>query len=205
MQNRQIFAQSTIMRLDSVQESDETRIPILQPFPVHRADSKIGKAQASSGTATAGQNKALVVFYAVGHCLCAGSLSVINKWALEHYAHPFALTFLQLSFASAMIFTLATCRIITWEPPNFQKMKRYLPAAAMFLVTLVGSNRILAETDVNTFVVVRATIPIFCAFLEILVLDTPIPPKLSFLMLILLVAGVAIYVQSNFIMVEKFC
>jgi hypothetical protein len=76
-------------------------------------------------------------------------------------------------------------------------MRRYAPASAMFLVTLVGSNRILAETDVNTFVVVRATIPIFCAFLEMIVLDQPCPPKMSLVMFVLLVAGVMIYVAEK--------
>lgn len=93
------------------------------------------------------------------------------------------------------------CNLIKWERPQFAKLKRYLPASAMFLVTLVGSNRILAETDVNTFVVVRATIPIFCAFLEMLVFDFPCPPKMSLLMFVFLVTGVVIYVQSNFMMV----
>ena len=146
-------------------------------------------------------SKATVIFYAVGHCVCAGSLSVINKWALQHYPYAFALTFLQLFASVIFIFALARFGLISWEPLSLTKMKRYLPAAAMFFVTLVGSNKVIGDTDVNTFVVVRSTIPIFCVFLEMFVMDIPAPPKTSFLMLVLLVAGVVIYVQSNYLMV----
>ena len=77
-----------------------------------------------------------------GHTICAGGLTVVNKWALNHYRSAFALTFVQLAFSAVFIQLVGWMGIIPLQGLNFKKVFEYAPAAAMFYITVVASNKV---------------------------------------------------------------
>lgn len=53
-----------------------------------------------------------ILFIVLGHCACAGSLTVVNKWALNNYDSAFTLTFVQLAFSAAVIQLMGWLKLV---------------------------------------------------------------------------------------------
>lgn len=159
----------------------------------------------------------MVLFFVIGHCIAASSLTVVNKLAMDHFHPPappgvpattvvdpssgvvagrsyvWTLVLIQFVFASCVTKLCGVCRLIKVEPLETKTALAYFPAAGMFMITIVAGNAVMNATNVNTFLILRALVPVPCALLETVIYSDPCPPLLSWMALTITMVGAGVY------------
>ena len=77
-------------------------------------------------------------------------------------------------------------------------MVEYAPAAAMFYITVVAANKVIQLSSVNTFIVVRSTVPVVVAVMEHFVFRKNSTLNwMSAVALLVMTLGAILYVQAS--------
>ncbi|EPS58250.1 hypothetical protein M569_16563, partial [Genlisea aurea] len=134
---------------------------------------------------------------AVGYCLSGSLLAVINKWAVTVFPYPGPLTALQYATCVLGVLTAGRLDFIQHERIDLATTVRFLPAAAMFYLSVFTNSELLLHANVDTFVVFRSATPIFVAAGESLFLSQPWPRLNTWLSLATIFGGSLIYVAAD--------
>ncbi|XP_038879504.1 GDP-mannose transporter GONST3 isoform X2 [Benincasa hispida] len=126
---------------------------------------------------------------AVGYCVSASLLSIINKWAVMKFPYPGALTALQYFTSAAGVFVCGCAGFIEHDRLDLLTMWRFLPAAIIFYLSLFTNSELLLHANVDTFIVFRSVVPIFVAIGETLFLHQPWPSMKTWFSLATILAG----------------
>jgi drug/metabolite transporter (DMT)-like permease len=146
----------------------------------------------------AGWWKELSVFgIAIGYCLSAALLSIINKWAITVFPFPGALTALQYATSAGAVYLLGRFSVLQHEDLNLRTLWRFLPAAICFYLSLFTNSELLLHANVDTFIVFRSIVPLFVAVGETVYLKQPWPSSKTWLALSIIVGGSVIYVSTD--------
>ncbi|KAJ3673604.1 hypothetical protein LUZ60_005596 [Juncus effusus] len=135
---------------------------------------------------------------AIGYCLSASLLSIINKWAVMKFPYPGALTALQYLTSVFGVIICGQLRMIEHDPLTLKTMWKFLPAAIMFYVSIFTNSELLLHANVDTFIVFRSAVPIFVAIGETLYLGQPWPSFKTWLSLSTILGGSVIYVLTDY-------
>ncbi|KAL7598586.1 GDP-mannose transporter GONST3 isoform X1 [Lactuca sativa] len=135
---------------------------------------------------------------AVGYCLSASLLSIINKWAVMKFPYPGALTALQYFTSASGVFLFGSLNFLQHDRLDLQTMWRFLPAAIIFYLSLFTNSELLLHANVDTFIVFRSAVPIFVAIGETLYLHQPWPSLKTWLSLSTIFAGSLLYVITDY-------
>ncbi|KAG6759117.1 hypothetical protein POTOM_035584 [Populus tomentosa] len=81
---------------------------------------------------------------AVGYCISASLLSIINKWAL---------TALQYFTSAAGVPVCGWCKFLEHDSLNLLTMWRFVPLAIMFYLSLFTNSELLLHANVDNFIV----------------------------------------------------
>nr|XP_034914512.1 GDP-mannose transporter GONST3-like [Populus alba] len=84
---------------------------------------------------------------AVGYCISASLLSIINKWAL---------TALQYFTSVAGVPVCGWCKFLEHDSLNLLTMWRFVPLAIMFYLSLFTNSELLLHANVDNFIVFRS-------------------------------------------------
>ncbi|KAI5017600.1 hypothetical protein ZWY2020_042488 [Hordeum vulgare] len=106
--------------------------------------------------------QASVYGLAVGYCLSASLLSIINKWAIMKFPYPGALTALQYLTSVVGVLLCGQAKLIEHDGLNFTTMWKFLPAAVMFYISIFTNSLTLAACQCGHFHCLRS-VPIFVA------------------------------------------
>ncbi|KAJ9469855.1 GDP-mannose transporter GONST3 [Diplonema papillatum] len=141
-----------------------------------------------------------VIFLVIGYSLSAGLLVVINKWALTKYPYGANLTALQFSFSALIAWLVGALGIDEVDGLDRAKMWEFLPAVVMFYISVACNLKLLQHANVDTYIVVRACVPLLTCIMDIRFLGAPVPSTKTILSMLLIVASSAgyIYVDSHF-------
>lgn len=142
--------------------------------------------------------QASVYGIAVGYCISASLLSIINKWAVMKFPYPGALTALQYFTSAAGVFLCGRLKLIEHEPLELLTMWRFLPAAFIFYLSLFTNSELLLHANVDTFIVFRSAVPIFVAIGESLYLHRPWPTMRTWISLSTIFGGSVLYVLTDY-------
>lgn len=134
---------------------------------------------------------------ALGYCLSASLLSIINKWAIMEFPYPGSLTGLQYFTATFGVLILGKLRILDHDPLSLTTMWKFLPAAICYYVSLFTNSELLLHANVDTFIVFRSAVPIFVAIGETLYLRQPWPSMKTWAALATILAGSVLYVLTD--------
>jgi drug/metabolite transporter (DMT)-like permease len=146
----------------------------------------------------AGWWKDLSVFgIAIGYCLSAALLSIINKWAIMEFPFPGALTALQYATSAGAVYLLGRFNVLQHDELNLKTMWRFLPAAICFYLSLFTNSELLLHANVDTFIVFRSIVPLFVAVGETVYLKQPWPSSKTWLALAVIMGGSVIYVSTD--------
>jgi multisubunit Na+/H+ antiporter MnhG subunit len=103
-----------------------------------------------------------------------------------------------LSFYDFFQINRKNCVTRYLEPLKPYKMAEYAPAAAMFYITVVASNKVIQLSSVNTFIVVRSTLPVIVAIMEHFVFKKESSLNwMSGVALCVMTLGAFLYVQAS--------
>lgn len=156
----------------------------------------------SSGTETTLYStiiqQASVYGLAVGYCLSASLLSIINKWAVMKFPYPGALTALQYFTSAAGVVICGWLKIIEHDRLDLLTMWQFLPAAIIFYLSLFTNSELLLHANVDTFIVFRSAVPIFVAIGETLYLHQPWPTIKTWFSLATIFGGSVLYVITDY-------
>ncbi|KQJ97575.1 GDP-mannose transporter GONST3 [Brachypodium distachyon] len=142
--------------------------------------------------------QASVYGLAIGYCLSASLLSIINKWAIMKFPYPGALTALQYLTSVAGVLLCGQLKLIEHDGLNLATMWKFLPAAVMFYISIFTNSELLLHANVDTFIVFRSAVPIFVAIGETLYLHQPWPSFRTWLSLSTILGGSVIYVFTDY-------
>ncbi|XP_020104919.1 GDP-mannose transporter GONST3 isoform X2 [Ananas comosus] len=142
--------------------------------------------------------KASVYGVAIGYCLSASLLSIINKWAVMKFPYPGALTALQYLTSVLGVLICGQLRLIEHDSLNLRTMWKFLPAAVMFYISIFTNSELLLHANVDTFIVFRSAVPIFVAIGETLYLHQPWPSFKTWVSLSTILGGSVIYVLTDY-------
>ncbi|XP_065876470.1 GDP-mannose transporter GONST3-like [Euphorbia lathyris] len=135
---------------------------------------------------------------AVGYCISASLLSIINKWAVMKFPYPGALTALQYFTSAAGVALCGCLKILEHDRLDPLTMWRFLPAAIIFYLSLFTNSELLLHANVDTFVVFRSIVPLFVAVGETLFLHQPCPLLKTWLSLATIFIGSVLYVLTDY-------
>ncbi|CAM6107343.1 unnamed protein product [Calypogeia fissa] len=134
---------------------------------------------------------------AIGYCLSASLLSIINKWAITVFPFPGALTALQYATSAGGVWLFGIVRLLEHDRLNLHTMWKFLPAAVCYYLSLFTNSELLLNANVDTFIVFRSAVPLFVAIGETVYLKQPWPSKKTWASLGVILAGSVIYVGTD--------
>lgn len=139
---------------------------------------------------------------ALGYCISASLLSIINKWAVTKFPYPGLLTALQYP-TSVLGVLICGCicgcfNLIELDKLNIKTMLKFLPAAVIFYLSIFTNSELLSNANVDTFIVFRSAVPILVAVGETLFLNQPWPSIKTWLSLAVIFGGGLIYVFTDY-------
>ncbi|KAJ6793666.1 GDP-mannose transporter GONST3-like [Iris pallida] len=135
---------------------------------------------------------------AAGYCVSASLLSIINKWAVTKFPYPGALTALQYLTSASAVLLCGRLKALDHDRLELLAMWRFLPAAAIFYLSLFTNSELLLHANVDTFIVFRSAVPIFVAMGEALYLHQPWPSVPTWAALATIFGGSVVYVLTDY-------
>lgn len=141
--------------------------------------------------------RASIYGVALGYCISASLLSIINKWAVMRFPYPGALTALQYFTSVAGVLIGGWLKLIDHGGLHGHTLWRFFPAAVLFYISIFTNSELLLHSNVDTFIVVRSAVPIFVAVGETLFLHQPWPSVKTWLSLATIFGGSVLYVLTD--------
>mmetsp|Transcript_42007 Transcript_42007/g.76295 ORF Transcript_42007/g.76295 Transcript_42007/m.76295 type:complete len:357 (+) Transcript_42007:115-1185(+) len=141
-----------------------------------------------------------------GHAVTAGALTYMVCSSLALVANKMVMTYVQASglvFALQVLVTIgfvvtaSVHGIIKVDPMRWDASLAFLPYVASFVLTQYSSGMALAQSNVETLIVFRATSPLLVSFLDWWFLGRELPERGSVLALICIIAGSVGYVLAD--------
>ncbi|KAL2929409.1 GDP-fucose transporter 1 [Bienertia sinuspersici] len=133
----------------------------------------------------------------IGYALCSSLLAVINKFAITHFNYPGLLTALQYLTSVLGVWILGKLGFLHHDPFTIDIAKKFLPAAFVFFLAIFTNTNLLRHANVDTFIVFRSCTPLLVALADTLFRKQPLPSKLTFVSLLVILGGAVGYVASD--------
>ncbi|CAN0900834.1 GDP-fucose transporter 1 [Linum grandiflorum] len=133
----------------------------------------------------------------IGYALCSSLLAVINKYAITKFNYPGLLTSLQYLTSALGVWVLGKLGFLHHDSFNLNTAKKFLPAAFVFYLAIFTNTNLLRHANVDTFIVFRSLTPLLVAIADTLFRKQPIPSRLTFLSLFVILGGAVGYVATD--------
>lgn len=133
----------------------------------------------------------------VGYALCSSLLAVINKFAITKFNYPGLLTALQYLTSALGVWVLGKLGLLHHDQFTFETAKKFLPAAAVFYLAIFTNTNLLRHANVDTFIVFRSLTPLLVALADTAFRKQPVPSKLTFVSLLIILGGAVGYVATD--------
>ncbi|CAI0389742.1 unnamed protein product [Linum tenue] len=133
----------------------------------------------------------------VGYALCSSLLAVINKFAITKFNYPGLLTALQYLTSALGVWVMGKLGFLCHDAFNLETAKKFLPAAFVFYLAIFTNTNLLRHANVDTFIVFRSLTPLLVAIADTLFRKQPIPSRLTFLSLFIILGGAVGYVATD--------
>ncbi|KAK9715269.1 hypothetical protein RND81_06G154300 [Saponaria officinalis] len=133
----------------------------------------------------------------IGYALCSSLLAVINKLAITKFNYPGLLTALQYLTSSLGVWILGKLGFLNHDPFTLENAKKFMPAAVVFYLAIFTNTNLLRHANVDTFIVFRSCTPLLVALADTLFRKQPLPSKLTFVSLLIILGGAFGYVATD--------
>lgn len=133
----------------------------------------------------------------IGYALCSSLLAVINKYAITKFNYPGLLTALQYLTSALGVWILGKLGFLYHDPFTVDMAKKYMPAAFVFFLAIFTNTNLLRHANVDTFIVFRSCTPLLVALADTTFRKQPLPSKLTFVSLLVILGGAVGYVATD--------
>jgi len=137
-----------------------------------------------------------VAFAIVGYMLCSSLMLLSNKVAVHFLPAPSFVLFCQLSLTACGVWASGFF-CIEVDSLEEHKVRSYSLVALIFLSTIFANIKILQYSNVETFIVFRASTPLLISVMDWFFLGRQLPGLKSLACLVGLLFGASVYVLSD--------
>jgi solute carrier family 35 protein len=109
------------------------------------------------------------------YMLASSSMSMANKSAIDGFPSPMLLLYIQLTFTVFVITTVGDIGVINISPRSVTTFKKFCLVPVTFLTVILCNIMLLSHTNIETFIVLRASTPIALSVLESILLNRMLP------------------------------
>jgi GDP-mannose transporter len=132
-----------------------------------------------------------------GYMLCSASMLLVNKLAVHFLPAPAFVLLAQFVSAAVAVRGAAALGFIEVDPLEWAKVKVFMVVAFCFVGLVFANIKVLQYSNVDTFIVFRASTPLVISVADYMFLGRELPSLRSFLALLGLLVGTAGYVLSD--------
>lgn len=133
----------------------------------------------------------------VAYSLCAASLLVVNKAAVDLTPSPAVVVASQLGFAAGVARLLIGGKCVEGVTLQWDLVKLFFFVSLLFTLCLVCNVKALAATSVQTVIVMRSCSPIFVAIFDWKILGSGAPLPATWACLAGIALGAGMYVHFD--------
>lgn len=133
----------------------------------------------------------------IGYALCSSLLAVINKFAITKFNYPGLLTALQYLTSALGVWILGKLGFLHHDKFTIDNAKKFMPAALVFYLAIFTNTNLLRHANVDTFIVFRSCTPLLVALADTTFRKQPLPSKLTFGALLVILGGAVGYVAND--------
>merc|ERR1711865_836093 len=137
------------------------------------------------------------IFVSLGYMACSSLMLVVNKLAVHLIPAPLMLLFAQLAVTAFVVRGASLVSSLDVGELRWNKVKGFLPASMIFLLTISLNMKTLQYANVETFIVFRASTPLALSVLEYIFMNRELPTRKSTVSLAGLTFGSALYVYQD--------
>lgn len=137
------------------------------------------------------------VFAVAGYMTCSALMLLVNKLTVEVIKAPSFLLCSQLFVAALFTRSCGALGLIEVDKLEYRKAKEFCLVPIAFLGTIFANIKILQHTNVETFIVFRASTPLIISVLDYIFLGRELPSRRSWMCLLGLLFGAASYVYFD--------
>lgn len=133
----------------------------------------------------------------MGYMISSALLLIINKAVVLETGCPNFVLLTQMIATSFTVWTLGMLGFIEVDALSVDKLKQFWLVPTAFMATIFANIKILQNTNVETFIVFRASTPIVLSMIEPFFLSRGLPSHKSFVSLIILFMGAVGYTMAE--------
>ena len=133
----------------------------------------------------------------IGYMISSSLLLLVNKLIIHQYNCPIFILLTQLFVTALTTFSLGVIGYIDVDALCWTKVKKFWLVPVAFMMTIFSNIKILQYSNVETFIVFRATTPLLLCVIEPWFLRRDLPGKTSIVSLTILFLGALSYVLSE--------
>jgi solute carrier family 35 protein len=140
----------------------------------------------------AAASRARTVMAVGGYMLISSTLLIVNKLAVSFLPLPSTILSAQLGFAALVTWVLGRAGVIEVDALTWETCRKFWLVPAVFLATVFANIKTLQTSNVETFIVFRASAPLALSVLDAVYLGRALPSTRSAACLLgILLSGVA--------------
>lgn len=137
------------------------------------------------------------MFAVAGYMTCSALMLLVNKLTVHHLPTPSFVLLSQLIASAAFTKFCGEMGLVEVDKLEYNKAKSFILVPFAFLGTIFANIKILQHTNVETFIVFRASTPLIISIFDYIFLGRELPSTRSWLCLLGLLCGAISYVAFD--------
>lgn len=138
-----------------------------------------------------------MIFAVVGYALCSSLMLIVNKLAVHVLPAPSFVLLAQVTCSWVAVKVCGLLGVIEVDELEWPKAKGFFFVSVAFLACIFANIKILQYCNVETFIVFRASTPMFIGVADWMFLGRELPNMRSFFAMLFLIFGACLYVYFD--------
>lgn len=118
------------------------------------------------------------------YMLSSSSMLILNKMALVNFNSPTCLLIIQLWFSACFVFILGRTGVVELNELSYKTANKFKLVPLSFLLILYANMKILQHSNVETFIIIRASTTVIMSILDVEFLNRQLPSLKSWVSIV---------------------
>ena len=137
------------------------------------------------------------MFVTLSYMVVSSLMLMVNKLSVHFLPKPGIVLFLQFAFSAVCAWAIGASGTAEVDALEWAKIRKFWPAVCAQIATVFTGMKALQYSNVETFIVFRASMPIVLCILDFLFLGRELPSKRSAACLAGMLLGASIYTLTD--------
>lgn len=118
------------------------------------------------------------------YMLSSSTMLILNKMALANFNSPAGLLIIQLWFSACFVFILGRSGVVEMNELSYKTANKFKLVPLSFLLILYANMKILQHSNVETFIIIRASTTVIMSILDVEFLNRQLPTLKSWVSIV---------------------